>query len=56
MIAATLVRRYVPIEQVGGSTIPGILPAAAAFMLLVGVLASLGPARRSLRVDPNEAL
>jgi predicted permease len=54
-IAAYLVRRYVPIEQVGGLPIPGILPAAAAFMLLVGVLAALGPARRSLRVDPTEA-
>jgi ABC-type antimicrobial peptide transport system permease subunit len=46
----------VPIEQVGGLPIPGILPAAAAFMLLVGVLAAFGPARRGLRVDPPEAL
>jgi hypothetical protein len=29
---------------------------AVAFMLLVGVLASLGPARRGLRIDPTEAL
>jgi hypothetical protein len=56
MLAAYLVGRYVPIEQVGGLPIPGILPAAAAFMLLVGVLASLGPARRGLRIDPTEAL
>ena len=28
---------------------------AAAFMLLVGVLAALGPARRGLRIDPTEA-
>jgi ABC-type antimicrobial peptide transport system permease subunit len=56
MLAAYLVRRYVPIEQVGGLPIPGILPAAAAFMLLVGVLAALGPARRGLRIDPTEAL
>lgn len=56
MIAASLVGRYVPIEQVGGLPIPGILPGAAAFMLLIGVLAALGPARRGLRVDPTEAL
>jgi hypothetical protein len=56
MLAAYLAGRYVPIEQIGGLPIPGILPAAAAFMLLVGALASLGPARRGLRIDPTEAL
>ena len=56
MLAAYLVGRYIPIEQIGGLPIPGILPGAAAFMLLVGVLASLGPARRGLRIDPTEAL
>ena len=56
ILAAYLVGRYVPIEQVGGLPIPGILPGTAAFMLLVGVLASVGPARRGLRIDPTEAL
>jgi hypothetical protein len=56
MLAAYLVGRYVPIEQIGGLPIPGILPAAGAFMLLVGVLAAMGPARRGLRLDPTEAL
>jgi predicted permease len=56
MLAALLTGRYVPIEQIGGAPIPGILPGAAAFMLLVAVLASLGPARRGLRIDPSEAL
>ena len=56
MLAAYLAGRYLPIEQIGGLPIPGILPGAAAFMLLVGVLASLGPARRGLRIDPTEAL
>jgi predicted permease len=56
MLAAYLAGRYVPIEQVGGLPIPGILAGAAAFMLVVGVLAALGPARRGLRIDPTEAL
>ena len=56
MLAAFLAGRYVPIEQIGGLPIPGIIPGAAAFMLLVGVLAALGPARRGLRIDPTEAL
>jgi predicted permease len=56
MLGAYLAGRYVPIEQIGGLPIPGILPGVAAFMLLVGVLAALGPARRGLRIDPTEAL
>ena len=56
MLAAYLAGRYVPIEQIGGLPIPFVLPGAAAFMLLVGFLASLGPARRGLRIDPHEAL
>jgi putative ABC transport system permease protein len=56
MLAAYFVGRYVPIEQIGGLRIPGILPGAAVFMLIVGVLAALGPARRGLRIDPTEAL
>jgi putative ABC transport system permease protein len=56
ILAAYLAGRCVPIEQVGGLPIRGILPGAAAFMLLVGVLALLGPARRALRIDPAEAL
>jgi hypothetical protein len=56
MLAAYVIGRYVPIEQIGGLPIPGILPGAAACMLVVGVLAALGPARRGLRIDPTEAL
>jgi putative ABC transport system permease protein len=33
-----------------------LVPATAAFMLLVGLLAAGGPARRGLRVQPTEAL
>jgi predicted permease len=56
MLAAYLAGRYVTIEQIGGLPIPGILPGASVFMLLVGVLAALGPVRRGLRIDPTEAL
>jgi predicted permease len=56
LLAAFLIGRYVPIEEVGGRSIPGILPGAAAFLLLVGALAALGPARKGLRIDPTEAL
>jgi MacB-like periplasmic core domain len=35
---------------------PVVLPAVAAFMMLVGLLAAIGPARRGLRIDPTEAL
>jgi putative ABC transport system permease protein len=56
ILAAYLVGWYVPIEQIGGLPIPGILPGAVAFMAIVGVLASVGPVRRGLRIDPTEAL
>jgi putative ABC transport system permease protein len=56
LLAAYLVGWYIPIEQIGGLPIPGVLPGAAACMLLIGVLAALGPARRGLRIDPTEAL
>jgi putative ABC transport system permease protein len=56
LVAAYLLGRYLPIEQIGGLPIPGILPGAAAFMLIIGALAALGPARRGLRINPTEAL
>jgi ABC-type antimicrobial peptide transport system permease subunit len=33
-----------------------VVPATAVFMLIVGLLAAVGPARRGLRVQPTEAL
>ena len=33
-----------------------VLPAVALFMMLVGFLAALGPARRCLRIEPTQAL
>lgn len=46
----------IPAAASGGIDIPGVLPIAASFMILVALLATLGPARRALRLDPNEAL
>jgi ABC-type antimicrobial peptide transport system permease subunit len=44
----------------GGELMAGtgllLVPATAAFMLIVGLLAAAGPARRGLRVQPTEAL
>ncbi len=45
-----------PIAEAGGRSIPGIVPASAALMIVVGLLAVAGPARRAIRVDPTEAL
>ncbi|MEM1206410.1 MAG: ABC transporter permease [Acidobacteriota bacterium] len=50
------VDRVLPIEQAGGWSIPGVVPAAAAFMGLVALAAAAGPALRGLRVDPIEEL
>ena len=49
-------RLFVKVEEVGGQSIPGIVPAAAAVMVLIGILALAGPARRAIRIDPAEAL
>lgn len=46
---------HLPVELMGGD-VPGVIPAATVFMVLVGLLATAGPARRGLRVEPTEAL
>jgi ABC-type antimicrobial peptide transport system permease subunit len=33
-----------------------LLPAMALIMMVVGLIASIGPARRGLRIQPTEAL
>jgi hypothetical protein len=53
---ALLIGYYVPVADMGGWEVPGVIPAAAAFVALVALLALLGPARRSVRVDPVEEL
>jgi putative ABC transport system permease protein len=53
---ALFLHQRMNIEVEGGWHIPGILPAAALFIMTIGLLAAAGPARRAVRVDPNEAL
>jgi putative ABC transport system permease protein len=54
--AALVLHRTLNIEVEGGWHIPGILPAAALFIMTIGLLSAAGPARRAVGVDPTEAL
>ena len=54
--SAFVLHRRLNIEVEGGWHIPGILPAAAIFIMTIGVLSAAGPARRAVRVNPTEAL
>jgi putative ABC transport system permease protein len=54
--AALVLHRRLNIEVEGGWHIPGILPAAAIFVMAIGLLSAAGPARRAVRVDPTEAM
>lgn len=54
--AALVLDSLLPAKSLGGWEIPGIVAIAAAFMMLVGLIATTGPARRGLRVDPIEEL
>jgi predicted permease len=53
---ALVLHRWLNIEVEGGWHVPGILPAAAIFVMAIGLLSAAGPARRAVRVDPTEAL
>lgn len=55
-LIALVLHRRLNIEVEGGCHIPGILPVAALFMLVIGLLSAAGPARRAVHVDPTEAL
>ena len=46
----------VRVDELGGRTIPGAIPAAAVLMMGIGLVAAIGPARRGLNVEPTEAL
>jgi len=56
ILVAAFLSYYLPVEAVGGWDVPGAIPAATLFMVMVGLLAAAGPARRGLRVEPTEAL
>jgi ABC-type lipoprotein release transport system permease subunit len=53
---AAFIEQKVPIDSFGGIDIPGVLPAGVIFVILVGLVATLEPARRALGTDPNVAL
>ena len=55
-LLAFVLNASIQVEDVGGLSIPGIVPATAMVMILVGVLALAGPARRAIRINPMEAL
>ena len=56
LLAAYFAGRVIPIEDLGGRHVPGVLVVAALFILVVGVLSVAEPARRALRLAPTEAL
>lgn len=56
ILPAILLGYYFPIELIGGWEVPGVIPATAGIMMMIGLLAAIGPARRGLRVDPIEEL
>ncbi len=56
VLAALGLAYLIPVDELGGRSIPGLIPAAALLMIGVGLLAAIGPARRGLRVEPTEAL
>ena len=53
---AILVNASVDVENIGGLIIPGVVPAAALVMILVGLLTLAGPVRRAIRINPMDAL
>lgn len=56
LAAASVLDGTLPIQELGGREVPGVLPAAAIVILAVGALAALGPALRALKVAPIDAL
>jgi putative ABC transport system permease protein len=56
LLAAYLAGDAIPLEDLGGREVPGVLALAALFIVLVGILAIAGPARRALALAPTEAL
>jgi putative ABC transport system permease protein len=55
LFISLVLERYSQGEMMGGRVMV-FVPGIAAFMVVVGLLAAAGPARRGLRVQPTEAL
>lgn len=53
---AIVLQTYLPARAVGGLEVPGVVPGAIALLVIIGLGASLSPARRALRTDPTECL
>ena len=55
LVISLVLERWTEGEIMGGRGLV-VVPGIAAFMVVVGLLAAAGPARRGLRVHPTEAL
>lgn len=55
-LVAIAIDAGIHVEDVGGLSIPGVIPATALVMILVGALALAGPALRAIRIKPADAL
>lgn len=55
-LVGLLLDANVDVSQAGGQEIPGIVPACAALLVFVAIAATVGPARRALRIEPAVAL
>jgi putative ABC transport system permease protein len=55
-VAAIGLLSWLPIAEVGGAPIPGVVPGSAAVMIVIALLAVVAPARRAIHIDPTEAL
>ena len=55
IVLALLIDRASDGEMLGSLGV-GLLPITALLMVLVGLFATIGPARRGLRIQPTEAL
>jgi predicted permease len=56
VLVALVLDHSLPAESVGGWEVPGVIPSAAVLLLVVAILAAIGPARRALRVAPIDEL